>query len=134
MVIIDTVNDLTYSEAVPKSQTNNTGAFLLDRKDYHGIINVRVNLGTKTAGDNDGNIAIRVMTSNTNNISNAVNYTPATGSATVGVTNNNTTAGSIAVDTRNAYRYIFYGVALSGTNSPAYPISVGTVGQTQVEP
>lgn len=129
-VLIDPINDLTFGAIVPKSQTNNTGAFLLDRKDFHGRINVRVDIGTKTVGDNDGNIALRVMHSNTNNISNAVNY----GNSTVGVTNNNTTSGSIAVDTRDSYRYIFLGVTLTGTNSPAYPIAAVAVGQAQVEP
>jgi hypothetical protein len=129
-VTIDPVNELTYGAITPKSQVNNVGQFLLDRKDFHGRINVRVDIGTKTVGDNDGNIALRVLHSNTNNISNAVNY----GSTTVGVTNNNTTSGSIPVDSRDSYRYLFIGVGLSGTNSPAYPISAIAIGQAQIEP
>lgn len=129
-VTIDPINEMVYGQLLPKSQVNNVGGFLLDRKDVHGRINVRVSIGTKTVGDNDGNIALRVLHSNTNNISNAVNY----GNSTVGVTNNNTTSGSIAVDSRDSYRYIFLGIGLSGTNSPAYPISAIAVGQAQVQP
>lgn len=129
-VIIDPINELTFGQLLPKSQVNNVGGLLLDRKDFHGRINVRVSIGTKTVGDNDGNIVLFVQHSNTNNISNAVNY----GNSTVGVTNNNTTSGSIAVDTRDSYRYLFLGVTLTGTNSPAYPISAIAVGQAQVEP
>lgn len=128
-VIIDPTNELSFGAMSPKSQTNNTGAFLLDKKDFHGRIAVRVMLGVQTNAGADGNIAIRVMTSNTNNISNAVNY----GSTTVGTTNNTAASGTIPVDTRDSYRYLFVGVAMSGTNV-AYPLAAEAIGQSQVEP
>jgi hypothetical protein len=37
-------------------------------------------------------------------------------------------------DKRAEYRYMFARVVLTGTNSPAYPVSIDTVGMTQVQP
>lgn len=129
---VDLKNSLTWlNSAPPKSQTNNTGAFIGDISNFDGKIAVNVQIGTKTVGDSDGAIAIRVMASATNNISNATNY----GSSTVSTTNNTTASGQISVDTRDVVgRYLFYGVTLTGTNSPAYPISVSAVGKAVVQP
>lgn len=133
---LDPARELTWSQlGPPKSQTNNTGAQIADLTGYMGKVAVNVQLGLKTAGDSDMAIAIRVMTSATNNISNATNYTPAIGSATVSTTNNTTTSGQITVDTRDTLGpYLFYGVTLTGTNSPAVPIAVSCVGTQASEP
>jgi len=135
---IDLVGSLTRIVAPAKSQTNNTGAFLFDAEaqNFVGIVAVNFNIGVKTAGDSDAVIALRVLHSATNNISNAVNYTPPVASTAnaVNVSTSNNTAGSgtLGVDTRSANRYIFYGVALTGTNSLAYPIAVSATGQKKV--
>lgn len=127
----DPKNELTFTALIaPKSQTNNTGNGGLDLKDYQGLVAVDINIGVKTAGDADGAIAVRLTTSNTNNISNAVNY----GSSVVNTTNNTAAQGQISVDPRAANRYLFAVPAITGTNSPAYPLSAVAVGQKRVQP
>jgi hypothetical protein len=133
-MIIDPANELTWKFAPPKSQTNNTGAFICDLSQFQGQVGVGFNIGTKTAGDSDGAITLRLQTSATNNISNATNYTPGVGAANVATTNNATANGVLLIDPRTANRYAFYAVTVSGTNSPAYPIGVTAVGQQKVEP
>jgi hypothetical protein len=129
--MIDPKNALTFTSVIPaKSQTNNTGNGGLDLKDYVGSVAVVVDIGVKTVGDNDGAIAVRVTTSSTNNISNGTNY----GSSTIATTNNTAATGTITVDTRDALRYLFAVPAVTGTNSPAYPVSVVAVGQKRVQP
>ncbi len=127
----DTVNSLTYAAVIaPKSQTNNTGGGGLNLQGYIGKVALVVAVGTKSAGDSDGAITLRVQTSATNNISNAVNY----GTSTVATSNNATVVGEIAVDTRDAFQYVFVIPTVTGTNSPAYPLSVTSVGVKQVQP
>lgn len=130
----------------PKSQTNNTGAFICDLEgtNFIGLVGVHISIGTKTAGDSDAVITLRLTTSATNNISNATNYTVpisyssngtlSTTTNVVTTSNNTTNAGTLVVDTRSANigRYLFYSVALTGTNSPAYPIAVSASGQKKV--
>jgi hypothetical protein len=132
-MIIDPANEMTFAFAPAKSQTNNTGAFIADLSNYQNPVGVAFNIGTKTAGDSDGAITLRLMTSATNNISNATNYTPAVGAANVATTNNATANGVLLVDPRNANQYLFYGVIVSGTNSPAYPIGAVAMGQKKYE-
>lgn len=128
---LDPKNQLTVAAVIPaKSQTNNTGNGGVDLKDYIGRVAVRVDIGVKSTGDSDGAIAVRVTTSATNNISNATNY----GSSTVSTTNNTSAVGEISVDTRDALRYLFAVPAITGTNSPAYPLSVTLAGTKQVQP
>jgi len=114
----------------PKSQTNNTGAGGLDLSNYTGLVCVTVSVGTKTVGDADGAISVRVATSATNNISNAVNY----GTSVINTSNNATVIGDLSVDTRNCLRYLFAIPTVTGTNSPAYPLSVTARGFQVVEP
>ena len=133
-VIIDPANELTWGFAPSKSQTNNTGAFLADLSNYQAPVAVAFNIGVKTAGDSDGAITFRLMTSATNNISNATNYTPGVGAATVATTNNTAATGVLLVNPRDANQYLFYGVGVSGTNSPAYPQAVSVAGTKKVEP
>lgn len=127
--MFDPKNALTTTALIAsKSQTNNTGNGGLDLRPYIGTVAVVIGVGTKTAGDADATIAVRITTSQTNNISNAVNY----GTTTISTSNNTVALGSIMVDTRDAYRYLFAVPALAGTNSPAYPITALAVGQTRV--
>ncbi len=127
----DIVGSLTYAAVIaPKSQTNNTGGGGLNLQGYIGKVAVVVAIGTKTAGDNDAAITLRVQTSATNNISNAVNY----GTSTVATTNNATNIGEIAVDTRDALQFLFVIPTITGTNSLAYPLAVTAVGVKQVQP
>lgn len=128
---VDLKNSTVVSTIIsPKAQTNNTGNGGLDLRGYVGQMVLTVQIGTKTVGDADGAITIRAMTSDTNNISNAVNY----GSSVINTTNNTVAIGDISVDTRDAKRYLFAGIALTGTNSPSYPIAVTARGQAQVQP
>lgn len=131
--IIDIANEATWAFAPAKSQTNNTGAFIADLSNYQGPVGVAFNVGTKSTGDSDGAITLRLITSATNNISNGTNYTPPFGSATVTTSNNATATGVLIVDPRSANQYLFYGVAVTGTNSPAYPIAVSAAGSKKVE-
>ena len=59
--------------------------------------------------------------------------TAISGTNTVATTNNTAASGTITVDRRAEYRYLFALVTLSGTNSPAYPVAVEAVGTKQVQ-
>jgi hypothetical protein len=131
---VDPANELTWIFAPAKSQANNTGFFLADLTNFQTQVGVALNIGTKTIGDSDGAITLRLMTSATNNISNATNYTPGVGAATVATTNNTLASGVLLINTRDASRYAFIGVVVAGTNSPAYPIGVSACGPKKTEP
>lgn len=124
-------NKLTYTTLLASKShaTNNVGSAGLDIKDYIGTMAVRVNIGVKTAGDNDGAVTVQIKASATNALANATNITTATNA--VSTTNNTAATGTIQVDTRSEYRYLFALVTLSGTNSPAYPVSVEAIGWKQ---
>jgi hypothetical protein len=109
--------------------TNNVGSSGLDIKDYIGQMAVRVNVGVKTAGDNDGTVTVQVKACATNALASATNITTSTSAVTT--TNNTAASGTIVVDTRAEYRYLFVLVTLAGTNSPAYPVSVEAIGWKQ---
>jgi hypothetical protein len=126
----DIKNGTTATVLIPaKSQTNNTGAGGVDLDDYVGTVAVHVNIGVKTAGDADGAISVRVATAADNNISNATNY----GTSTIATTNATANSGDIAVDVRDANKYIFAIPTVTGTNSPAYPLSVVLRGVKRVQ-
>jgi hypothetical protein len=127
----DPKNQLTFTSLLAsKSQaTNNTASTGFDMKEYVGAIGVRVNLGVKTAGDNDGAVTVQLQDSATNNASNAANISGASASTT----NNTAAASVIQVNPRAQQRYLFARVTLSGTNSPAYPVTVEAIGSKQVQ-
>lgn len=128
---VDLKNSLTYSSVLAaKAQANNTGSSAFDLQGYIGQVAVNVNIGTKTVGDSDGAISFRIVTSADTNVSNGTNY----GTATVATTNNTTANGTIAVDVRDADRYLFAVPTVTGTNSPSYPVSVVAIGMKQVQP
>lgn len=131
----DPKNSQTFtSMLVAKSQaTNNTASVGLDTKGYVGAIALRVNVGVKTVGDNDGTVTVIVQSSADNAGTNATNLAS---TANVATTNNTAASGTILVDTQNPLlaRYLFARVVLTGTNSPAYPVAVEAVGVKQVQP
>ncbi len=131
---IDLKNSLTYAGlAGPISvATNNTNFGVVDTSNYIGQLAVRVRIGVKTVGDNDGSVSVLIQSSATNNASNATNL--AVGTFATNTTNNTAASATIAYDTRAEYRYMFARVVLAGTNSPAYPISIDVIGQKQNQP
>lgn len=129
--MIDLINGVTWTSLLASKShaTNNIGSTGLDTAGYVGKLAVRVNIGVKTAGDNDGAVTVQIKASATNALANATNLVATTNS--VATTNNTPATGTILVDTRAEYRYLFALVTLSGTNSPAYPVSVEAVGVKQ---
>ena len=128
----DPKNELTfYSSLASKSQaTNNTAGTGFDTRGYVGGIALRVNLGVKTAGDNDGAVTVIVQHSDDNTAANATNL--AVGN--VATTNNTAATGTLSIDRRVSKRYIFPRIILAGTNSPAYPVTAEFIGVKQTQP
>ena len=128
--IVDATNELTWTQllAAKSHATNNVGSNGLDTRDYVGKLAVHVNIGVKTAGDNDGAVNVVVRASADNTIANATNIVGTTTNA-VATTNNTAASGTIQFDTRAEYRYLHALVTLTGGNSPAYPVSVSVAGQ-----
>lgn len=141
-MIINPISALTFASlfAAKSQATNNTASAGFDMRGYVGVLAVRVNLGVKTAGDNDGTVNVILQTSATNNASNATNIGTSNGifGATTGVptTNNTAFSDTLGVDTRelnSGHRYLFARVILTGTNSPAYPVAAEVIGTKQVQ-
>lgn len=139
---INPVQALTFATLfASKSQaTNNTASSSLDMRGYVGVIALRVNIGVKTAGDNDGTVTVILQASADNTAANATNLGTSNGifgsAANVATTNNTAASGTMGVDTRelgSGLRYLFARIILTGTNSPAYPVSVEAVGTKQVQ-
>jgi hypothetical protein len=130
-MIPDPKNEHTFTTVfAAKSQaTNNTRSAGVDLKGYEGAVAVRVNLGVKTAGDNDGAVTVSLL--------HAANNTASEGTAlsvgNVATTNNTAASGTLQVDPRASLRYLFALIVLSGTNSPAYPIAVEAIGTKQTQ-
>lgn len=123
---MDPKNELTYAELIPnRSQTNNVGGDGVDIQDYIGKLAVIVHAGAPTAGDAaDRNLSVRLMSASTNNVSNASNIS---GAVSTNITNS-ASLQTIQVDTRVADQYLFAVPTITGTNSPAYPLSVSLAG------
>lgn len=130
--ITDPANELTFGVLLApiSSATNNAASGGFDLLGYENKVAVRVNLGVKTAGDNDGAITVILQSAANNTASEATNL--AVGN--VATTNNTAAAGTLSVDTRACNRFLFARRIISGTNSPAYPVSATVVGQKQVQP
>ncbi len=111
--------------------TNNTAGTGLDTKGIVGQIGMRVNLGVKTAGDNDGAVTLIFQHAANNTASEATNIS---GAANVATTNNTAAAGTVLIDPRATYRYLFPRIVIAGTNSPAYPVTVEALYTKQVQP
>ncbi len=127
----DPANQQTFTTLLSsKSQaTNNTRSAGFDTRPYEGVIAVRVDLGVKTVGDNDGAVTVSILHAANNTASEGTAFTAA---GNVTTTNNTAASGTLSIDTRACLRYIFALVVLAGTNSPAYPVQVTAVGQKQV--
>lgn len=139
-MIIDPKKALTFSSLfVAKAQaTNNTASVGLDCRGYEGKLAVRVNIGVKTVGDNDGAVTVILQYSADNTAANTTNLSTTTGlgdsTANVATTNNTAASGTLSVDTRSlGARYLFARVILAGTNSPSYPVAVEVIGTKQVQ-
>ncbi len=130
--MVDPKNELTCAGLYgPISiSTNNTASGGVDLKGYEGSVLVRVALGVKTAGDNDGAVTITLQSAANNVAGEATTLSV----GNIATTNNTAARGSLSVDTRAAYRYLFARVVLAGTNSPAYPVSIEVIGTKQVQP
>jgi hypothetical protein len=130
----DPKNQLTWTQLLASKShaTNNVGSSGLDVSAYEGSLACIVNIGVKTAGDNDGAVTVQIKASATNALANATNITTAT--SAVSTTNNTAAHGVITFDKRAEYRYLFALVTLSGTNSPAYPVSVSVGGKLKSQP
>ena len=130
--MLDPKNELTFATlAAPLSRaTNNAASDGFDLKGYVGAVAVRVLLGVKTVGDNDGAITVTLQSAANNTAAEATNL--AVGN--VATTNNTAASGTLSVDTRVASRYLFARIVLAGTNSPAYPVAAEVVGRKQVQP
>jgi len=130
-VITDPANQLTHAtiRAPISSATNNAASAGFDTRDYVGKIAVRVELGVKTAGDNDGAITVTLQSAANNTASEATTLSV----GNVATTNNTPLGGTLSVDTRTCSRYLFARIVIAGTNSPAYPVSISAIGQKQVQ-
>lgn len=129
--MLDPKNNLTFAtlRAPIASATNNQASSGLDIRDYEGALAVRVAIGVKTAGDNDGAITVTLQSAANNTASEATNLSV----GNVATTNNTAASGTLQVDTRAAYRYLFARIVIAGTNSPSYPVAIEVVGRKQVQ-
>lgn len=133
-------NELTFGTLLSpiSSATNNAASGGFDLRGYVDPVAVRVSLGVKTAGDNDGAITVILQSAANNTASEATNLAVGTGligsTTNVATTNNTAAAGTLSVDPRACFRYIFARRIISGTNSPAYPVSATVVGKKQIQP
>ncbi len=132
-LVVDPINNLTFAQIYgPISlASNNTASAGFDTQQYIGKLAVRVNIGVKTVGDNDGAVTVQIQASATNSAAAATNITAAIN--TVSTTNNTAASATIAFDKRAEFRYLFARVTFAGTNTPTYPISIGVVGTKKVQ-
>jgi hypothetical protein len=132
--MFDPANELTFATlGAPLSRaTNNAATSGLDIRQYEGVLAVRVAIGVKTVGDNDGAITVKLQAAANNTAAEATDITAA---GNVATTNNTAASGTLSVDTRAAaaYRYLFARIIIAGTNSPAYPVAIEVVGRKQVQ-
>src|SRR5882724_2250965 len=96
---LDPKNRLTYTNLVLNASraTNNTAGLGVDLKGYTtGPIAVLVDIGTKTAGDNDGTVTVQLQSATSNSAAAATNIS----GAAVNTSNNTTSTSMIQVDPR----------------------------------
>ncbi len=127
----DPKNEHTYTSLVRAASyaTNNAISTGFDTRGYSGSLAVLVDIGVKTAGDNDGAITALLQAAANNTSSEATNV----GTLNVATTNNTAATGIMQFDPRGSYRYIFIRRVIAGTNSPAYPMSATVIGTKQVQ-
>jgi len=128
----DPKNEHTFTTLfASKSQaTNNTRSAGFDTRGYEGALAVRVNLGVKTVGDNDGAVTVSILHAANNTASEG---TALTAAGNVTTSNNTAAGGTLQVDTRACLRYIFGLIVLAGTNTPTYPVSADVCGTKQTQ-
>jgi len=128
----DPKNEFTHTSIIRAASyaTNNAASAGFDTRGYTtGALEVIVDIGVKTAGDNDGAIAVLVQSAANNTASEATNVS----TLNVSTTNNTAALGQLQVDPRGTFRYLFLRRVITGTNSPAYPVSAVVVGKKQVQ-
>ncbi len=126
---LDPKNSLTFTtlQAPLSCATNNAVTTGVDLKGYEGPVAVRVNVGVQTAGDNAMTFTLLMQSAANNTASEGTNIS---GASFVTSGNNNAThAGTIQVDPRACFRYLFMRIVITSGNSPAAPISAGVIGQ-----
>jgi hypothetical protein len=129
---LDPKNRLTATNLILNASraTNNTAGLGVDLKGYTtGPVAVVVDFGTKTAGDNDGTVTVQLQSATTNSAAAATNVS----GASTNTSNNATATNMIQLDPRAVSRYLFGRIILTGTNSPAYPVSAVVIGEKQVQ-
>ncbi len=131
-MLIDPKNELTFTTlGAPLSRaTNNAVTAGMDISGYEGKLAVRVSLGVKTTGDNDGAVTVTLQSAANNTASEATTLSV----GNVATTNNTAASGTLSVDPRASYKFLFARIVLAGTNSPAYPVAVEVIGNKQVQP
>lgn len=131
----DPKSNLTYATlfASKAQATNNTASSGVDLRGYEGAVCVRVNIGILTAGDNNSTCTLIVQSAANNTASEATNISGATNVAFGSAANNTATAGTISVDPRACYRYLFGRLIFTGSNSPNVPVAADVIGVKQTQ-
>ena len=130
--MIDPVNGLTHTSLIAASnQSDNTASAGVDISTYIGRLAVDVQIGAKSAGTTPS-ITVQLAASADTNVSNATNISGAitTAPSNAGVAGLQT----LGVDTRAVGKYLFALPIVTGTNTPAFPLSATIIGQKQVQP
>ncbi len=133
----DTVGSQTFTDLIApvSSATNNAASAGFDTNGYEGIIAVHVAAGIRTAGDAGAQFVVHLQASATNNASNATNTVGTLGSRVFSGTTNNTASGAtLTFDKRAEFRYLFLRTVITGTSSPAAPVTAVAVGKLQMQP
>lgn len=130
--MFDPTNELTFTvmQTAASKSANFNSATVVDLQQFVGQVAVIANIGTKTAGDADATLDIRLMGSAESNGANAtnlnINFTQ--------VTNVNVLVEAKAVEARCGYRYLKAVAVIGGTNSPAFPVGMVVAGVQQQQP
>lgn len=134
--IIDLANSATWVNLFPGASvaTNNTASAGVDLSQFEGRPALSINIGLSTAGTTPG-VTVLIQTSATNAAANAVNFTGTNLSPITNPTSNNAAAvlSQVPIDVRAANRYLFIRAVITGTNSPAFPITATLVGTKKAQ-
>ncbi len=126
---LDPKNSLTHTVMfAPLSRaTNNTASAGIDLKGYEGPVDVQVNVGVQTAGDNAMTFTHLMQSAANNTASEATNISGA--SAVTGGNSAASYSAQVQVDPRACFRYLFGRLVITAGNSPAAPTSAVVIGQ-----
>ncbi len=129
----DPKSNLTFTNLLPplSRATNNAVGTGVDLRGYEGTVAVRVNVGAQTAGDNAMTFTVQIQSAANNTASEGTNISGANFAS--GGNNLASYGGTIQVDPRATFRYIFGRIIITAGNSPAAPISADVIGVKQVQ-